>query len=409
MTRTALVIGGGIAGSVAGVALQRAGLDPVVHEAYETTADGVGAFLGLGLNGVAALRALDMDAGVLARGFETPRMVISNGRGRVLADFPNGGTLPDGTRALTISRPDLYAVLAEEARRRGVPIVHGKRLVSIEETPDRVRAHFADGSSSEADLLVGADGIRSTTRRLIDPSAPRPRYVGFLNTAGYARGLDLGIEPGVNHLVFGKRSFFGYVAHPDGDVWWFANPPQRQEPDPAALAAVPAAQWRSRLRALFRDDTVPALDVIDRTEHISAGWVTYDLPSVRAWHTARTVLIGDAAHAVSPSAGQGASLAIEDAVVLGKCLRDAPDAAVAFRTFEALRRPRVERMVAQGRRNGSGKAAGPVNRVVRDLGMPLAMRVMFRGGRDPFRWVWDHTVDWDEPVSVHLERLGRTP
>ena len=398
MPRTALVIGGGIAGSVAGVALQRAGFDPVVHEAYETSADGVGAFLGLGLNGVSALRALDMDGGVLARGFETPRMVITNGRGRVLADFPNGGVLPDGTRALTISRPDLYATLAEEARRRGVRFVHGKRLVGLEEAPDGVRAHFADGSSAEADLLVGADGIRSTTRRLIDPSAPRPRYVGFLNTAGYAKGLDLGIEPGVNHLVFGKRSFFGYVAHPNGDVWWFANPPRREEPDPDELAAVPAEEWRSHLRELFRDDRVPALEVIDRTEHISSGWVTYDLPSVPVWHTARTVLVGDAAHAVSPSAGQGASLAIEDAVVLGKCLRDTPDPATAFRTFEALRRPRVERMVAQGRRNGSGKAAGPVARVFRDLGMPVAMGMMFRGGRDPFRWVWEHRIDWDDPV-----------
>jgi 2-polyprenyl-6-methoxyphenol hydroxylase-like FAD-dependent oxidoreductase len=406
MTRTALVIGGGIAGSVAGVALQRAGFDTVVHEAHQSTAEGVGAFLGLGLNGVSALRALDLDAEVLARGFATPRMVISNGRGRVLADFPNGGMLPDGTRALTISRPDLYSALAAEARRRGVPFVHGKRLVGVEERPDGVRAHFADGGSAEADVLVGADGIGSTTRRLLDPSAPGPRYVGFLNTAGYAAGVNLGVEPGVNHLVFGRRSFFGYVAHPNGDVWWFANPPRRAEPSPDELAAVPAEAWRSHLRDLFRDDRVPALEVIDRTEHISSGWITYDLPPVPTWHTGRTVLIGDAAHAVSPSAGQGASLAIEDAVVLAKCLRDAPDPAAAFRTFEALRRPRVERMVAQGRRNGSGKAAGPVARVFRDLGMPVAMGLMFRGGRDPFRWVWDHRIDWDEPVASHPGAFG---
>ena len=400
MPRTALVIGAGIAGPVTAVALQRAGFDPVVYEAYDTNAHGVGAFLGLALNGISALRTLDMDDAVLNRGFATPRMVITNGRGRVLADFPQGGALADGTRAVTLTRPDLCAALVEEAATRGIPIVRGKRLVDVDDTGEGVRAHFTDGTTVEGDVLVGADGIRSVVRTLLDPAAPRPRYVGFLNTAGYARGLNLGIEPGVNHLVFGKRCFFGYVAHPNGDIWWFANPPRRGEPDPAELAAVPADAWRAQLRELFCDDDVPALAAIDNTERISTGWVTYDMPSVPTWHRGRTVLVGDAAHAVSPSAGQGASLAIEDAVVLGKSLRDHAVPFDAFRAFEAARRPRVEQIVAQGRRNGSGKTAGPIGRMVRDATMPLAMKAMFRGNRDPFRWIWDHRIDWDETAAV---------
>jgi 2-polyprenyl-6-methoxyphenol hydroxylase-like FAD-dependent oxidoreductase len=400
MSRTALVIGAGIAGPVTAAALQRAGFDPVIYEAYETNADGVGAFLGLALNGIAALRTFDLDHCVLARGFATPRTVITNGRGRVLADFRQGGALPDGTRAVTLTRDDLCAALVEEVAGRGIPVIRGKRLVDVEDTGYGVRAHFADGTTAEGDVLVGADGIRSVTRTLIDPEAPLPRYVGFLNTAGYAHGLDLGLEPGVNHLVFGKRCFFGYVVHPDGDVWWFANPPRREDPDPAELAAVPADEWRGQLREMFRDDDVPALAAIDHTERISTGWVTYDMPSVPTWHRGRMVLLGDAAHAVSPSAGQGASMAIEDAVVLARCLRDLPDPAAAFQAFEATRRPRVERIVAQGRRNGSGKTAGPVARVFRDAMMPVAMSTMFRGGRDPFRWIWDHRIDWDEKATA---------
>jgi FAD-dependent urate hydroxylase len=117
--RTALVIGGGIAGPVAATALQEAGIDPVVYKAYIHSAEGVGAFLGLGLNGIDALRAVDMDAPVVARGFATPRMIIANRNGKVLADFPNGGTLPDGTHAITITRADLHAALREEVLRRG--------------------------------------------------------------------------------------------------------------------------------------------------------------------------------------------------------------------------------------------------------------------------------------------------
>jgi FAD-dependent urate hydroxylase len=396
--RTAIVVGCGIAGPVVGAALRKAGIEPVVFERHQGTADGVGAFLGLGLNGIDALRAIEMDEPVLAAGFATPRMIITDGNGRVLADFPNGGCLPDGTRAITITRPGLYAALRDEAIRQGVRIEHGKHLVGAESTVDGVRARFVDGSVAEADLLVGADGIRSTVRRMIDPAAPEPTYVGFLNTGGYARGVEVPGDPGVNHLVFGRQAFFGYVKDPKGEVWWFANPSARTEPDPAALAAVPASRWREQLTELFAKDSTPALHVIEHTERIFSGWITYDMPTVPSWHNERMIIIGDAAHAVSPSAGQGASVAIEDAVVLAKCLRDLPDVPRAFARYEQLRRVRVQRIVAQGRHNGGGKTVGPLGRALRDAIMPLAVRIMFRGGRDPFAWMWNHHIDWDAPI-----------
>ncbi|WP_276319862.1 FAD-dependent monooxygenase [Egibacter rhizosphaerae] len=123
----------------------------------------------------------------------------------------------------------------------------------------------------------------------------------------------------------------------------------------------------------------------------------------------RMIIIGDAAHAVSPSAGQGASMAIEDAVVLAQCLRDVPAIPRAFERYEQLRRDRVESVVAQGRRNGQGKTAGAFGRVTRDLFMPLAMRAMFRGGRDPFRWQWDHHIDWDAPVTSPAPSVALPP
>lgn len=392
--RTALIIGGGIAGPVTAVALQQVGISATVYEAHPRTADHVGAFLGLNVNGIAALRAVDMDGPVVARGFATPRMVIANGRGTVLADFPNGGALSDGTQAITITRPDLYAALREQAAARGIHTEYGKRLLGADRLPDHVRARFADGTVAEADMLVGADGIHSTVRQLLDPAAPQASYVGFLNTGGYASGLDVRAEPGVSHLVFGRRCFLGYTKDPAGTVWWFANPPSPTEPDPQTLAATPPEQWRAWLMALFADDVSPALELIEHTAHIFTGWNTYDMPSVPTWHDERMVVIGDAAHAVSPSAGQGAALAIEDAVTLAQCLRDHGDAAQAFTRYEQLRRDRVERVAAQGRRNGNGKTSGPVGAFVRDLFMPLAMRRMFRHGRDPLDWMWNHQIDW---------------
>jgi 2-polyprenyl-6-methoxyphenol hydroxylase-like FAD-dependent oxidoreductase len=106
------------------------------------------------------------------------------------------------------------------------------------------------------------------------------------------------------------------------------------------------------------------------------------------------VLVGDAAHATSPAAGQGSSLAVEDAVVLARCLRDLPlpDALAAY---ERARRRRTERVVAQGFRTSSAKSPPAVGRVVRDLVMPLVLR-----RTDPRAWVRDHHVDWDAPVGT---------
>jgi 2-polyprenyl-6-methoxyphenol hydroxylase-like FAD-dependent oxidoreductase len=104
------------------------------------------------------------------------------------------------------------------------------------------------------------------------------------------------------------------------------------------------------------------------------------------------VLVGDAAHAVSPHAGQGASMAIEDAVVLSRCLTEAGDLPAALAAYERVRRPRVEKVVAAGRRNGSGKTAGPVGAAVRDAMLPVFMKLAFRNGANPQSWILDHRV-----------------
>jgi 2-polyprenyl-6-methoxyphenol hydroxylase-like FAD-dependent oxidoreductase len=397
MTINPLIIGGGIAGPVTAMALQRAGIDSTVYEAYDRGSDGVGAFLTLAINGLEALRVLDLHDLVCDLGMDTPRMHISNGRGRPLASFRQ--------RSRTVRRADLYEALRDEALRRGVRVEHGKRLADASITPDWVRAVFADGTTAEGDLLIGADGLRSRTRTIIDPGAPRARHVGLLNTGGFAQKVTVPGEPGTAYFIFGRRCFFGYLIHPNGEVWWFANPPSPREPTPEELAAVTPAQWRARLTELFTDDVGPMLDIIKATDQILAGWNTYDFPTVPKWFNERMVIIGDAAHATSPSSGQGASMAIEDAVVLAKCLRDIPSpsgasgasgARDAFAAFERLRRDRVERIVAQGKRNGDGKAPGVAGAFVRDLVLPVIMRQMAR--KNSLAWMYDYRISWDAPT-----------
>jgi len=387
MTKKALIIGGGIAGPVTAMALQRAGIDSVVYEAYGRGSDGVGAFLTLAVNGLEALKILDLKDAVCHLGMDTPAMKLISG-GKELTSQP----MP----ARTVARTDLYETLRDEAVRRGIAIEYGRRLENATATPTGVRASFAGGTSAQGDLLVGADGLRSRTRTVIDPKAPRARHVGLLNTGGYARGLNLPGEPGVAHFVFGRRCFFGYLIHPNEEIWWFANPPSRREPTSEELLAITSDQWRARLVDLFRDDTGPMLDIIGATENIIPGWNTYDFPRVPTWHNDRMVIIGDAAHATSPSSGQGASMAIEDAIVLAKCLRDIPDTAAAFAQFQELRKARVERVVKHGKRSGDGKAQGRFGAMIRDLVLPLIVRRMV--ARNSLSWMYDYRIDWPAPV-----------
>jgi FAD-dependent urate hydroxylase len=110
------------------------------------------------------------------------------------------------------------------------------------------------------------------------------------------------------------------------------------------------------------------------------------------------VIIGDAAHAPSPSSGQGASMAAEDAVVLAKCLRDLPDVPQALAAYERLRRRRVERIVTQGARSSSAKAAGPVGHVVRDLLLPVVFKLLVT--EKSMAWMHQHHLDWETPITT---------
>ncbi|MGH8964701.1 MAG: FAD-dependent oxidoreductase, partial [Actinomycetes bacterium] len=153
--RTATVVGAGVAGPVVAIALQRAGWRPTVYEAHEGTADDVGAFLTLQVNGIDALRTLGLGDAVAALGFRTPRMRFRSGSGKALGEVSTGAPLPDGTVGVTLRRSDLYRALRDEAVARGIAIEHGRGLVDARPVPGGVRAEFADGGAATADILVG--------------------------------------------------------------------------------------------------------------------------------------------------------------------------------------------------------------------------------------------------------------
>ncbi|MCP2335085.1 FAD-dependent monooxygenase [Actinomadura rupiterrae] len=351
--RTALVIGGGIAGPVTALALAKAGIEATVYEARPEAADGVGAMLSIAPNGLAALAIVGADEAVRAVGQPVPGVVMQDGTGRTLADFNGFPGLPE---TLALRRADLFRVLADHAVANGITIRYGKQLVDAVETDEGVTAHFADGTTASADILIGADGIRSTVRTLIDPDAPAPGYGGVLSFGGITSTEGVEVKPGMMHFAFG-RTFLGFWGLPDGRIVWFGSLPSEEPLTSAEVRAVPNETWLARLRDLYTGHA-PGETLIGRTapeDLMVVGPMEY-MPDVPKWHTDRIVLLGDAVHAPSSSSGQGASLAAESAIELARCLRDRPTAAEAFAAYEALRRPRVQAITGDAQAKNKAKA-----------------------------------------------------
>jgi len=393
--RKALIVGAGIAGPVAALALRRAGIDSVVYEARPRSGDGVGAMLAIAPNGLAALKLLGADRALQALGQPIRTMVMTDGRGKRIGEIPGLAGLPPNW---VVDRVEFGRALREQAVAEGIRFERGKRLLDADETSAAVTARFDDGSAAIGDVLIGADGIHSVVRKLIDPNAPDPVRVPLLNFGGVA-DIPVAARPDAMYFVFGDRGFFGYWLQPDGRTAWFSNLPSATLMTSAQARAVPADEWLRRLRGAYMHDE-PARVLLQHTaaDRLVVLGSMEMMPTLPHWHRGRMVLVGDSAHAPSSSSGQGASLAIESAIELARCLRDVPDVGDAFVAFERHRRVRVEQVAARAAKTNQSKTLGPVARTLMRLLMPVAMRTFM----DPERTLGAeqrYRIEWSEVVA----------
>jgi 2-polyprenyl-6-methoxyphenol hydroxylase-like FAD-dependent oxidoreductase len=394
--RQILIVGAGIAGPALAIALRRAGYEVVVYETMPEPRDDAGAFLNVAPNGLKALEALGLAGAIENLGFLNDRLVFQSDSGRVLADVAVGG--------ITMRRGELSRALREAATAAGADIQFGKRLLTVEEWGGGVAARFSDGETVLGMALVGADGIHSRTRSSFFPEARRPRYVGLLNLGGVVP-TNLPPTGTAMHMIVGRRGAFGYAVRPGGETWWFSEYAVTDEPPQGVLEIADGSIYRERLQEMHRDDPPEVARILDAVRNDIGAWAAYDLPSIPRWHRGKICLIGDAAHAVGPHLGQGTSLALEDAFVLAKCVRDIRDPAAAFPAFERMRRERVDRVAAQSRRGGPQMVpARGLTRAFRDLMLPLFLKRAARATE----WMYTYPMSGDERIPS-ASRLRTVP
>lgn len=381
--RKALIIGAGIAGPAAAILLKRAGLDAELFEAWPYSA-GIGGGLQIAPNGMRVLAEIGVADEMIAAGSVSESFDFRSQAGNRIGSIGRNMVQRFGQPAVNMRRSTLLEAIVNKAWCENVELRFEKRLARIEDRADRpIVAHFTDGSSAEGDFLIGADGVHSIVRQHVLPDGPRPFDTGLIGFGGFVpRSLIEGTGIGQRiEATFGKSGFFGYgFCSPDpqnGAMWWSTQPSQGL--DAAAYRAMDQEAIRRHLLDFHAGWHEPIPSILRAAENIVVT-DTLDVATLPVWSRGRTLLIGDAAHATSPHAGQGASLALEDAMRLGCLMREGWELGQTFQAFEQERRARVERIVAIARRNGNSKREfSATGAWIRDRMLTMLIPITSRG------------------------------
>jgi salicylate hydroxylase len=390
------IVGAGIGGAITGVALQRAGVDVRIYE-QAAQLEEVGAGVVLSPNATRILDRLKLGKDFLRRAVKPEFLHLRRwSDGRTISRQPLGeeSRARYGGPYVTVHRADLIDAIAS-SHREGT-VYFGRRVAELHQDGGGVDLTFEDGGTVDADVVLGADGIRSTVASAIGiPTIPRASgYAAYRALIPAERIADLGIATEQTAWLGPSHHFVHYFVSGGERLNCVAIVPSPNEEESwtrvgdVADARAEFADWHSDVR-----------QILERVEHTML-WGLYDRPTRSEWHAGRVALVGDAAHPMLPFFAQGAAQAIEDAAVLAHMLADArrEDVDERLAEYSALRVPRARRIQELSFRNATmfHLPDGP-EQEARDA------RIADASGGDPFRdnaWLYEYDVD------EHLARVG---
>jgi len=349
------IIGGGIGGLTAALTLRQFGFEPEVFEQAPELLE-VGAAIAVWPNAMRILQRLGLSEEILrcAGAIEQVRWLDPKGK------LINSSHLPkSGTPAVALHRADLQTGLL---RAWPSPAIHlGKVFQNFQQEQELIHTSFADGSTIDCDLLIGCDGLHSHVRRQILDDLP-PVFRGYTVWRGTTRALPPQLEPTTAIEIHGSGKRFGIGPVGLNRIGWWAaaNETLAHESrvnESSNLDASVESQPRDHQRDLltqFAGWCAPVLELIEDTPGSSiVKTAVFDRPATRRWGQGGATLLGDAVHPTTPNLGQGGCMAIEDAVILARCLRKYGPGEAGLRAYEKLRYARTTAVSACSRIYGS--------------------------------------------------------
>lgn len=361
-----LIVGAGIAGLAAARTLRGWGAAvEIIERADAPMSEGTGIYLPG--NAVRALNSLGLDAQVAEFAVCIERQRVADHRGRLLFDVEMADVWNGVGLCLALHRAELHQVLLAGVRDVPIRWGHSPRAATVDDAGVTVK--FSDGVIDRYDLVLGADGLHSTVRRLVF-DAPTPRPVGQ-----YARRFVVARPEAAPmwSVRLGQNSSFLTIPIGGGRMYCYCDGPLTSPPRP--------------LRELLAGYAEPVPTLLDALDEASNGDGTGQAGAVEevvldSWTRGAVLLIGDAAHATSPNMAQGAAMALEDAIVLAESLTAADSIPDAFAAYECRRRPRTDWVLRQTHRRDRTRTLYPAarNLVLKKFGQRI-----FRANYRPLR------------------------
>jgi salicylate hydroxylase len=387
------IVGGGLAGLAAANALRTFGIEPEVFEAAPALGE-IGAAVNASPQAVKALRASGVGDEIAAVGYMSPGIYTRNMLTGEHLEFNDRFKAAEryGAPYYSFHRADLLDALASKLDHAKIHLGH--RLTGLEERGDRTVLIFDNGARVEAEYVIGADGVRSVIRQALYGD-DNPTYTGQMVWRALLDSRDVPAEiveptghiqwvgPGRHFIAYYIRDkkLLNIVTQEDTDKWVAEGWSTRGDPD--------------EMRASF-PNSEPRLDRLLNIVTACSKWGLFTRPLTRNWGRGRIQLIGDAAHAMLPNAGQGACQAFEDAYILARWLDACPDPVEAFDNFRRVRIPRVHGVQRLSLSNARFKhmrdAAAQKDAIATGTGSVH--------GSSHWVWGYDPVADWNKDPAV---------
>ena len=339
-----IVIGAGMGGLTAGIALQQAGHTVKIYDRVSELRP-AGAAISLWSNGVKVLNHLGLASEIASIGGQMDRMAYYSHTGTSLNDFSLLPLIEQvGQRPYPVARTALQQMLLQAAGVENVQL--GATCVGIEQDADSVTARFEDGSTATGDVLVAADGTHSRLRPYVVGHPLDRRYVGYVNWNGLVPATD-DLAPKTSWVIYvGEHKRASLMPIADDRFYFFFDVPMSKE------QAQDAGEVRAELEHFFAGWAAPVQALIHRLEPNKTNRVLiHDIEPLETLVRGRVALLGDSAHGTAPDLGQGGSQAIEDAFVLTHCLKTSNLGVIdALKCYEAERKDRVADIITRARK-----------------------------------------------------------